>query len=119
MRQRKLVHGTVPDLSEEFRTTLSKVLQRSLHERHGGLRNLSIDVQPRGMGAVNTLYVFKQNVTKFRSRLVSPEGLVLNEDGQPSPIVHNMCPGCRFNIENLELNLTRRNAITVVRVVSR
>ena len=66
------------------------VFNHALHTRAGALRHLShVAVQPRGRGIVNTLYQFRNsNPRDLHRQLLSSDGLVMNDDGSPSAVVH-------------------------------
>ena len=55
--------------------------------QNGSGHPLTIALQPRGTGAVNTVGSYKMHVAEFMRRHVH-QGLVRNADGTPSPLVH-------------------------------
>lgn len=52
-------------------------------------RNVSVAIEPRGSGVINTLYRFRHESNLLSARIDRTTGLVLNEDRvTPSPVVH-------------------------------
>jgi hypothetical protein len=64
------------------------VLNYLVHSHSELLGGTTVELQPRGQGAVNALQPFKLVPLGELRAHMSPEGIVLDDDGGPSAVVH-------------------------------